>query len=105
MNGIYLYYDTKKNSVVYIGKDSNIDKKTRHRAHMSGKKQQFDKILQNNPDRYKYVVFCEGNFSNEELNNLEIQAIKLFNTFYREDAFNFTEGGDGVGSFLYPNTS
>ena len=101
-SGIYLYYDTKENSVVYVGRDSNIGKNKRHRDHMAKynyDKQPFDRILQNNPDRYKYIVFCEGSFSNEELNNLEIQTIKLFNTFHREDAFNYTEGGDGTVGF------
>lgn len=104
-NGIYLYFDTKKNSVVYVGRDSNIDKKTRHKAHMQKcnyGKQSINRILQNNPDRYEYRVYCEGNFSNDELNNLEIQVIKLFNTFHRKDAFNYTEGGDGIIGFEHP---
>lgn len=98
-NGIYLYYDTKENSVVYVGRDSNIDKKTRHKAHMQKSNyddQPFNRILQNNPDRYKYRVYYEGVFSNEELNDLESQTIKLFNTFHRKDAFNYTKGGEGT---------
>lgn len=97
-NGIYYYYDTEKNFVVYVGKDSYIDKNRRHKAHISGNGQQIDSIFQNNPDRYEYRVYCEGNFSNEELNDLEIQTIKLFDTFHRKDTFNYTEGGDGFGS-------
>ena len=30
MEGIYCYVDLKDNSIVYVGKDSNIDKKSRY---------------------------------------------------------------------------
>ena len=31
--GIYCYIDKKDNKIVYVGKDSNIDKKRRHKDH------------------------------------------------------------------------
>ena len=34
MMGIYAYFDKKDNSVVYVGKDSNIDKGKRRRDHI-----------------------------------------------------------------------
>ena len=60
--GIYCYLDTKQNEVVYIGKDSNIDKNRRHRDHLAPSKynqQQINRILQNNPSRYQYQVLWE----------------------------------------------
>ena len=33
--GIYCYIDNKNNKVVYIGKDSNIDKQKRRRNHLA----------------------------------------------------------------------
>ena len=97
MMGIYAYFDKKDNSVVYVGKDSNIDKGVRRRAHMKPSKydaQRFNRVLQNNPNRYQYKeIFVFDEISNIELNHLEMQQIALFNP-----KFNFTKGGDGFDS-------
>lgn len=93
-NGIYCYIDKKNNSIVYIGKDSYIDKERRHKSHCSEKKyneQQINKVIQNNPSRYEYKIIKEGNFSEKDLNNLEIFYIKKY-----DPLFNFTKGGDGA---------
>ena len=93
-NGIYCYIDKKNNTIVYVGKDSYIDKQTRHKAHCGEKKyneQQINKVLQNNPNRYKYKVLKEGSFSEKELNEFEKFYIQKYNPL-----FNFTEGGDGI---------
>ena len=99
-NGIYLYIDCEKDGeVVYVGKDSNIHKNRRHKQHMSKcnyNAQQINRVLQKNPGRYKYVVFAEGEFSQEELNSMEIEAISVFNP-----KFNFTNGGEGVSGFTH----
>ena len=103
MNGIYGYYDTQNEYVAYIGKDSNIDENKRHSVHISPAcydKQQINRVIQNNPYRYQYFVLCRGNFSDAELNNMEIQAIDIFGTYYHESknksVFNYTKGGDGT---------
>ena len=60
MKGIYYYFDNKKSEIIYIGKDSNIDKNRRHKQHFQSSKydnQHVNKILQNNPQRYDYNVF------------------------------------------------
>lgn len=57
MKGIYKYTDLKTDEVVYIGKDSHIDKKIRYYAHLTPSKyddQPFNRVLQNNPERYEY---------------------------------------------------
>lgn len=94
MKGIYRYIDKQTNEVIYIEKDSNIDKNKRHKAHFSKSRynaQPINRILQKNPNRYKYeIVYC-GNFDNELLNTLEINEIAEYKPKY-----NFTNGGDGL---------
>ena len=94
MDGIYCYIDSHTDKIVYIGKDSNIGKKRRHKAHHWKSKyndQPINQILQNNPDRYIYDELCNGNFTDDELNMLEKGYIKTYTP-----KFNFTDGGDGV---------
>ena len=97
MKGIYAYVDTMDNSVVYVGKDSNIDRGVRRKAHMAPYRynvQKINRVLQNNPNRYQYKeIFVFDEISKTELNHLEMQQIALFNP-----KFNFTKGGDGFQS-------
>lgn len=92
--GIYCYIDIIKNKIVYIGKDSYIDENRRHKAHLyqcNYDSQRINRILQKNPNRYKYVVLEEGNFSLKLLNALEQSFIQKYNP-----KFNFTKGGEGL---------
>ena len=95
MMGIYAYVDTMDNSVVYVGKDSNIDKCVRRKDHMAPYKydaQIINRVLQNNPNRYQYKeIFVFDEISQDELNHLEMQQIALFNP-----KFNYTKGGEGM---------
>lgn len=98
-NGIYCYIDKKTNKVIYVGKDSYIDKNKRHKVHFYPSKynqQPVNRILQNNPDRYEYEVLKEGNFSKNLLNALEIIYIQRYNTFRPKTnhGWNFTTGGE-----------
>lgn len=61
--GIYGYFDTKNKEVVYIGKDSNINKNVRKYAHM--KPSQYDRqpinmIVQNNPKGIDMLLFMNA---------------------------------------------
>ena len=97
-SGIYCYIDRKTNDVVYIGKDSFINEKRRHLQHTAKSQynsQPINRILQKNPNRYKYLVLEEGDFSLSLLNELEKYYIKKFNTFLDEKKFNYREGGEG----------
>lgn len=99
--GIYGYIDRKYNKIVYIGKDSNIDKNVRKYAHMqpsSYDKQSFNRILQNNPNRYTYQVFVWDVKDQDTLNALEIQNIRQL-----KPKFNYTDGGDGICGFKHSN--
>lgn len=99
--GIYCYKDSLNNdSIVYIGKDSNIDRHKRHIEHSAPSKynaQPFNRVLQNNPYRYDYEVICEAeHYSDVYLNCLEKGLIKVYNP-----KFNYTNGGDGVRGFKH----
>ena len=104
MNGIYGYKDLETGYVVYIGRDSYIDKNNRKSDHMSTKgqkRQQIDKALQKNPDRYEYFVIKKGEYTNEELNILESHYIDFYGTYTNRKrhgegyGFNFNKGGEG----------
>lgn len=91
--GIYCYRDIKTGKIVYVGKDSYIEKDRRHKDHMrpyNYDAQPINRVLQNNPDRYKYEVISKGEYSQKVLNNLEIVFINMYSP-----RFNFTTGGDG----------
>lgn len=100
-NGIYCYIDKKTNKVVYVGKDSYIDKNERHKQHYQKSRynrQPINRILQNNPGRYQYKVLKESNFSENLLKALEIIYIQRYNTFRPKTnhGWNFSMGGDGI---------
>ena len=99
MKGIYGYFDRQKQEIVYIGKDSNIDKDARHKAHMAKcnkDKQVINRILQNNPQRYEYSVIyiCPPHLDDIDLNGLEMQYIEAVNPRHC-----YTKGGDGNGQY------
>ena len=101
--GIYCYIDKKDNQIVYVGKDSNIDKNKRHRHHLTPSKynqQPINRILQNNPDRYTYQVLVWSVEDENILNALEIQYIRQL-----QPRFNFTEGGEGISGYRHTEKS
>lgn len=90
--GIYKFTDKETGNIVYIGKDSHIDKKARYNEHFypsSYDEQQINRVLQNNPERYEYCEWYHVN-SIEELNQLEFDLINLY-----RPRFNFQHGGKG----------
>lgn len=97
--GIYQYVDVKTDEVVYIGKDSYINNSKRHSDHKmqsNYNKQRFNRVLQNNPDRYRYEVVCAGDYSPELLATLEVNEIAEFKMLHNGELpkFNFTNGGE-----------
>ena len=96
--GIYQYVDVETGEVVYIGRDSHIHQNKRHKQHLQPSlysTQRFNRILQNNPNRYRYEVIYENdNYSEDDLNRLEKQLIEVWNP-----KFNFTKGGEGCQGY------
>lgn len=104
MQGIYTYFDRKNGRIVYVGKDSHIDKKSRHNVHMAKShydNQPINRILQNNPERYSYDVVIEGDFDDDVLNTLEEYYIYIYNTYEDSTCFNYTEGGEGTSGYKH----
>ena len=104
--GIYHYVDVETDEVVYIGKDSSINRSKRHLHHKKKSnynKQPFNRVLQNNPDRYRYEVVCAGDYSPELLSILEINEIAEFKMLHNGELpkFNFTEGGEGSTGYKH----
>lgn len=99
IKGIYQYRDLKTGKVVYIGKDSNINKNKRHNDHIARSNydsQPFNRILQNNPNRYEYsVIWAKDDCTDLKLNKMEILFGKIYNP-----KFNFGNFGKG-GSFKH----
>ena len=95
MKGIYCYIDNEKDTIVYIGKDSHIDKHLRHLNHKAPSRynnQVINRIIQNNPERYDYKeIYLSNDVSEDILNTLEKRFIKRYSP-----KFNFTKGGDGT---------
>ena len=97
MKGIYCYIDNNDDSIVYVGKDSHIDKSFRHKEHMRPSqydKQQINRVIQNNPTRYVYKELYVADCSKEELNQLEIEYIEKYTPL-----FNFAKVGEGTGGW------
>ena len=94
MKGIYKYADLETGDIVYIGKDSHIDKHSRHMQHKTPynyDEQPFNRVLQNNLDRYRYsVLWAEKDCTALKLNKMEILFGKIFNP-----KFNFGKLGKG----------
>lgn len=94
MKGVYKYTDLKTGEIVYVGKDSHIDKHSRHKEHLAPSKynqQQINRVLQNNPDRYEYgVIWASDDCTTLKLNKMEILFGKIYNP-----KFNFGKFGAG----------
>ena len=98
MMGIYSYRDLKTDEIVYIGKDSNIDKKLRYYAHKTPARyheQQINKVIQNNPERYQYEELCASNDCDKHLlKELEMGYIEIY-----KPKFNFTNGNESFSEY------
>lgn len=88
--GVYKYIDKETGNIVYIGVDSHIDKNRRHLEHLQKahyNQQPFNKVLQNNKERYEYHVWYHVD-SIEEASQLEFDLINLY-----RPKFNYHHGG------------
>ena len=98
MIGIYCYQDTlNDNEIVYVGKDSNIDRNVRYKAHLKPSQynhQQINRVIQNNPGRYKYTVLKK--WKRDEYNPNLANALEILYIRRYKPLFNFTIGGEGL---------
>ena len=103
--GIYCYKDSKNDdAIVYIGKDAHIDKNNRFNYHKNPKHydlQQINRVLQNNPNRYKYEVLKSWEFEEYPENFDKVLEIIYIRRY--DPKFNYTIGGDGIRGFKHTN--
>lgn len=110
MKGIYQYTNLNTNEVIYIGKDSYIDRKNRYNTHKSPSKrnaQPINSVIQMNPNNYKYSVICEyPTLTDDELNYMECMEILKHKFLYGSiPKLNFDVGGDGNTGFRHSDES
>ena len=105
--GIYGYWDKQKKVVAYVGKDSNMSERKREKDHLAQSNfdsQPFNKVLQNNFNRYEYfeIIRFPNDTPDEVINDIEIIAITRYGTyenrrgFGKDYGYNFTKGGEGA---------
>lgn len=78
--GIYAYINKNDKKVIYIGKDSQINKSKRHHKHISlecKELQSINKWLQDNPEAWEYQIWSLC--SNEDvMEDIEASLIEQF---------------------------
>lgn len=103
MMGIYCFKDLKNNDeIVYIGKDSNIGKNKRYYAHIAPSKydaQPINRIVQNNPNRYKYEILKK--LKRDDYHPNLLSALEMIYIRRHRPKFNYTPGGDGANFGKY----
>lgn len=102
--GIYCYEDLKNNNeIVYIGRDSYIHNNTRHKQHMESSRynaQPFNRILQNNPQRYE--TFSEETRRKMSKNNGRYWKGKKRPKEFREHLSKIRKGNNNPSWKGYP---
>lgn len=105
MSGIYGFWDKIKGYFAYIGRFTMRDRIMTHYYPSKYEEQQFNRVLQNNPERYEYRILMEGDYNDWQLNQMEKLCIKSFKTFkydYPEKSvFNFDKGGGGTSGYKH----
>lgn len=96
----YIYKITSPSGRIYIGKTVNFNSRMSDYRCGNTTKQ---KLINNSINKYgfenhKVEILLEGEFEDDELNNLEIKYIKENNSIYSKNSMgmNLTSGGEGV---------
>ena len=103
--GIYLYKSVTTNKVVYVGQAANLsDRISSHvtRPYLVGDRE-YDShlhraIRKHGPQAYILeLAYVQENYDKSDLDRVEIELIKKYNTYTDDDCYNSTIGGDGFG--------
>lgn len=98
--GLYGYWDKKKQKFIYIGIDSHINKKARHKDHLKPSHynlQKINQILQkDNNNRYQYKILYYDLLNKEIMYDLEKKQIALL-----KPKFNYSDGGEGNPGLIH----
>lgn len=89
--GIYKIVNPK--GKIYIGQSVNIRERffTYKRLECKNQPKIYNSLVKHGADKHKFVILCEC--KKEELNNLEIYYIELYQTFNNKFGLNLKEGG------------
>jgi hypothetical protein len=88
---IYGIFDNFNKKIVYVGKTINLLDYTPHGRHIK-------KLFSKYPQRYTYKIL-EENIDQKNLDKIEKDYIKKYNTYNDVDCFNYTVGGGGGDTF------
>lgn len=103
-SGIYKFTNTINNKC-YIGKTSNLQ--VRIQGHLKDYKNEkinsyfYSSIRKHGVENFYVEILVQGNFTNNELNDLEIDFIRLYNSNHSKFGYNLTEGGDGQSGYKH----
>lgn len=93
-----IYKYTSPSGKCYIGKTNNIERRVKDHykrsQNLKYKTKFYDAIRKHGYENFQLEILTNNISSNEELNNLEIYFIKLFNS--KINGYNLTDGGDGL---------
>lgn len=99
-SGIYKITN-KINNKVYIGQTKNL--KSRIQRHLYDFKNNkhpniylYNSMRKHGIENFDVEIIFQGNFNQNELNDLEIDLIRLYNSNDKRFGYNMTEGGDGI---------
>jgi len=97
-----IYKITSPSNKIYIGKTVNFKKRVRYYKYESCKKQKFlyNSIKKYGWTKHKIEILVQGNFNNKLLSELEINNIRLFNSYNSKHGMNLTKGGEGCDGLI-----
>lgn len=95
----YIYKLTSPTDRIYIGKSSNLNERIKNYKYLKCKGQPiiYNSLMKYGFSAHTFDIIYEGENTLEEINELEIYFIGLFNSFHgnNENGMNLTLGGDG----------
>lgn len=103
-SGIYKFTNTINNKC-YIGQAQNL--RNRFKEHLrkfqkNNKNSYFySSIRKNGLENFELEILIQGKFTKLELNDLEIDFIRLYNSNNSNFGYNLTVGGDGLSGYVF----
>ena len=90
---------------IYIGQSVNIKKRWNEYKRLDCKKQSllYHSLQKHGVDKHSFEILCQCR--PEELNNLEIYYIELYQSFNSEYGLNLIEGGKGIRGYRHTEDS
>lgn len=102
-SGIYKFTN-KINDKVYIGQAVNL--RSRVKGHLNCVKKNhnypiYNSMRKHNVENFELEILAQGNFSKTELDDLEVDFIRLYNSIDRLYGYNLTQGGEGTSGYKH----